>query len=457
MCFGIGGVVAAYLMFFDKDDTKVAKNKEEKPPPENEPEKPPPKIETPPPFVPEPGKKDPVVEPKPKDPMPKDPTPKDPMPKDPMPKDPMPKDPKIEPKPKDPKTPDPKTPANNIAPGVKLVAEAGGKLPIMPPEVKDGHVEVELPGPIKEACVAGGGRYLVFHCPVARKLVVFDVNTLKIEKTISLNSEDVLFAGGMEKLLVIYPEEKVVIRYSLITLKKEDDIALEVRQRPTAASMGSSTAGPLILGGVPSQNNASKMSLTFIDLETMKEVLIEKTEGEFRVGFGTAANMRISADGQTLGAWRAQLLPSGLQVARFSGNTIGGTYVQDTVGHVTPGPDGKTIFTEKGMFTAKGEQTGRREPAVPAVHGSQYLTLVPAPKGIADAKRISIWEAGKDEPLKTFDDLPGFDGKRDPFERDNPNLALDRRLFLVPDAKLLVVVPPAANKLHVYRVEPAKK
>src|SRR5205085_11222982 len=112
--------------------------------------------------------------------------------------------------------------------------------------------------------------------------------------------------------------------------------------------------------------------------------------------------------------------------------------------HVTPGPDGQTIFTEKGMYTAKGEPTGKRESAVPAVLGNWFLTLAASIKGPAGAQRVSVWQMGKETPLAQFDDLPGFDGKRDPFDRDNPELALDRRLFLVPDAKILIVVPPAA-------------
>lgn len=371
---------------------------------------------------------------------------------------PAPKSP--EPKPKDPmKSPDPKTPAvaENIAPGAKLVQEAAGKLPVTPPEMSADKLDVALPSPVRDACVAGGGRYLVFDCPAARRLVVFDVNTLKLEKRIELVTDDFLFAAGMEKLLVVYPAENVVHRYSLATLKFEAELALNVKQRPTAAGMGSATVGPLILGGIPAQNNASKMTLTFIDLENMKEVKIDKAEGDFTVRFGSAAQLRVSADGRTLGAWFTQLVPSGLQVARLDGNTIGGSYKPESVGHVTPGPDGQTIFTEKGMYTAKGEPTGKRDPAVPAVHGNWYLTLPANPKGPAGAKVVTVWEAGKDAPLAEFADVPGFDGKRDPFERDNPSLALDRRLYLVPEAKILVAVPPAANKLHVFRVGPAKK
>lgn len=346
---------------------------------------------------------------------------------------------------------------SNTVPGAKLVQESSGRLPIAPPEMKDLHAEVALPGPIKDACVAGGGRYLIFHCASVKKLAVFDVNKLEITHTITVNSDEILFAASMEKLLVIYPDEKVVLRYSLASFKLETDINLEVRQRATAAAMGSATAGPLILGGIPAQNNASKMALTFLDVDTMKEIAIDKAEGDFKVTFGAAANLRASADGRTLGAWLTQLRPSGLQVARLSGNTIGGSYLADSVGHVTPGPDGQTIFTEKGMYTTKGEPTGKRESAVPAVQGNWFLTLAASMKGPSGAQRVSVWQMGMDAALAEFEDLPGFDGKRDPFDRDNPTLALDRRLFLVPDAKILIVVPPAANKLHVYRVEPGKK
>jgi hypothetical protein len=202
------------------------------------------------------------------------------------------------------------------------------------------------------------------------------------------------------------------------------------------------------------------MLLMFVDLDTLTEVPIAKAEGDIQVTFGSAAHLRASADGRTLGAWFAQLQPSGLQLARLDGNTITGTYKRADVGHVVPGPDGQTVFTEKGLFNAKGEPLGRTEPAVPAVHGGGFLTLTDVPPGEraklpAGAKRIAVWETGRAAPVATFDGLPGFDARRDPFERDNP-LVPDKRLFLVPDAGILVVVPPTADKLHVYKLDPAK-
>ena len=352
-----------------------------------------------------------------------------------------------EPKKEPPKSPDPKGPA--IAAGVKLVQPAKDKVPIPPAEMASAHVEVPLPGQARDVCVGGGGRYLIFHVPTARKLVVFDTSTLKVARTLAVTTDDLLFAAGMDRLVVVYPAEKTIVRYALATLKYEADAALETPQRPTFAAMGSGTAGPLILGGVPSQKNASRMALTFLDLETFKEVKIDKAEGDFQVTTAAAAHLRVSADGRTLGLWRAELLPSGVQIARLAGNTIQGSYRADSAGEVTPGPDGQKVYTEQGVYHLDARPEDSRTPVVPAVEGAGHLSVSGPPAG---KRTVAVWGSAADKPLATFDDLPGFNGQRDPFQRDNPNLALDHRLFWVPSARVLIVVPPAADRLHVYAV-----
>src|SRR5262245_38722700 len=375
---------------------------------------------------------------------------------------PKPKTP-VEPKPKEkePKSPEPKVPVvttpPHIAPGAKLVTTAATP-PIQPLELATPFIEVAIPGQLRDVCVGGGGRFLILHCQTARKLAIFDLSALKVVKALPLGSDNVLFAAGADKLLVVYPDEKLIERWNLLTLKIETEAPLEVRQKPTAAAMGSATAGPLVLGGPQAQNNASKMALMFVDVETLKEVMIEKATGDFGVTFGTAAHLRASADGRLLGSWFAQLQPSGLQTARLEGNSMTGSHKRESVGHVIPGPDGQMVFTEKGMYTSTGEPTGRRDPVIPAATGPAYLTVIPD-----GAKRVvGVWMPNQETPAATFTDLPGFDGRRDPFERDNPTLALDKRLFLIPPARVLVVVPPAADRLLVYKVEaslsaPSKK
>jgi hypothetical protein len=438
LMLGAGGGAAAYF-WWPKDDSKeVASNN--LPPRDNVP-----------PGDPGPADSKPddskPVEVIPIDPRPVDPKPADPKPVDPKPVDPKPIDPKpIQSKPKDPMVP-------VVVNKSKLVKPAAGKVAITPAELSAPHVEVDLPKQARDVCVAGGGRFLVLHCPAARKLAVFDTSAAKVVKTITLGADEVLFAAGMNKLVVVYPVEKQVVRYDLTTFAAEQDAELSAAQRPTDAAMGSATAGPLVLGGIPAQGNASKMSLMFLDVDTLTEVPIDRAEGDFKVTFGAPAHLRMSADGRTLTAWYTQLQPSGLQLALLEGNSIRGAYRAESVGHVTPGADGQTVFTEKGMFTAKADPTGRRDMVLPAVHGAGFLTLTETPGG---AKRVEAWEAGRDMPVATFEDLPGF-GKRDPFERDISTLTLDKRLFWIPDARILVVIPPAADKLHVYQVAPAAK
>jgi hypothetical protein len=361
-----------------------------------------------------------------------------------------------------PKSPESKEPIYAV--GVKLAQPAAEKVPIPPAEITSPHIEVPLPGQARDVCVGGGGRYLIFHVPTARKLIVFDTSTLKVVGHVSLSTDDLLFAAGMDKLVVIYPTNRIIVRYSLIPrkaenttgkpegppLKTEDDKPLETLQRPIFAVMGSGTAGPLILGGVPGQNNASKMALTFLDIESFKEVKIDNAEGDFQVTTATAAQLRASTDGKTLGLWRTQLTPSGVQVARLEGNTIKGAYSKDSAGEVTPGPDGQKVYTEQGVYDLSAKPEGPRTATIPAIEGAGYLTL----SGPANGKRsVAVFGSAADKPLATFDgNLPGFDGTYDPFERNNPNLSLDQRLFWVSDAGVLIVIPPAADRVHVYRI-----
>jgi hypothetical protein len=362
---------------------------------------------------------------------------------------PKPTEPKKGPEPKKGSTsPEPKGPI--YATGVKLAQPAAEKVPIPPAEMKDPHVEVALPGQAREVCVGGGGRYLIFHVPTARRLVVFDTSSLTAARSVPLATDELLFAAGMDKLLVVYPTEKEIVRYSLATLKPEADGPLETEQRPTFVAMGSATAGPLILAGVPGVDNPSKMGLTFLDIESFKKVKIDKAEGEFQVTTTAAAHLRTAADGRTLGLWRSQLSPSGVQIVRLDGNVVKGSYRGDPAGEVIPAPDGQKVYTTQGAYDLFATQIDPKAPAIPAVQGAGYVTLT----GPASGKRtVAVWGTATDKPLFSRDDLPGFDGKKDPFERNNPNLTIDQRLFWIPDAGVLIVVPPAADRVHGYQVK----
>jgi hypothetical protein len=110
------------------------------------------------------------------------------------------------------------------------------------------------------------------------------------------------------------------------------------------------------------------------------------------------------------------------------------------------------VGTNIGGFTPSLERIGAAtDVLLPAVQKGGHLHLTPP---VANGyRKVSVIPDGMAPALATFENLPSYDGKRDTFERDATALTLDQRIIYVPDAKIIVVVPPAANKLHVFKVE----
>src|SRR5271157_5830328 len=79
----------------------------------------------------------------------------------------------------------------------------------------------QLDGKLTELVVGGGGRYLILFLKSNRQLAIFDVMATDIVKRLDLPSEDVLIAAGAEKLILLYPKEKLFQRYSLKTMEAE--------------------------------------------------------------------------------------------------------------------------------------------------------------------------------------------------------------------------------------------
>jgi hypothetical protein len=288
------------------------------------------------------------------------------------------------------------------------------------------------------------------QCPTARKIGIFDTSAVKFIKTIPTRGDNVLIAAGADKLLVVYPDDKLVERWSLTTFEKETEKKVDVKEVITAVAMGSATAGPLVLGGPKAQGNASKMALMFIDVETLKEVKIDKADGKFGVSLGNSAHLRISANGKLLSAWHKDVSPSGVQMAELNENSLQGNYAHENVGHVVPTADGKSVGTANGSFQFNLERTGMMNDAIlPGVHKTGFLQITPP--GAGGLRKVTVVGDGG-MTLATYENLPSYDGKRDTFERDAHPLTLDQRITYIPDAKVIVVIPPAGNKLHVFKV-----
>jgi hypothetical protein len=333
-----------------------------------------------------------------------------------------------------------------------------------PAALEKARVERLLPAAIADLCVGGGGRFLILHLPSVRKLAVFDAAAAKVVHFLPVDGDTVHFAAGMDKLLVV-TEKKTVERWSLATFKKEDSAPLPVQGAVHSAAMGAASNGPLVLGG-PEMRGPNNLPLRFFDVGSLRELAFDVRER--RGGFGMVGIhpqyphvMRMSADGRVLGMWNVGLSPSGLMTVTLDGPTLQAFHEHTSVGHIVPGPDGKTVFTAMGLYTAEckalGAEGRQLRYCLPAQRGSYYMAtpvVEPDPRNWANAgerrQPLSLYLLGESRPICALPEAEVLPQERSPAG----GLAQDTCFHLLPDAKLLVVIPPGRDRLVLHRFDP---
>ena len=75
-------------------------------------------------------------------------------------------------------------------------------------------------------CTGGGGRFLIFQLPKARKLAVVDVAEARVVRQLDMPADEIVFAAGIDRLVLGLPTQKLLLRYSLTALKKDQTVAL---------------------------------------------------------------------------------------------------------------------------------------------------------------------------------------------------------------------------------------
>ena len=156
-------------------------------------------------------------------------------------------------------------------------------------------------------------------------------------------------------------------------------------------------------------------------------------------------------------------MPNGFGILAVTNSDEKMYYDHISSGHVVPSPDGKIIFTMTGQRPPEVAQQMMMmpkadDPMLPACHGDYYLNLPPHSK----PGTVIIRAASRTAPIATLTDvdLPAF-GSR-PFgmalpapapDRDTvvSDFTLDKRVHLVPSARLLIVIPMSNDRLVLHR------
>jgi hypothetical protein len=221
-------------------------------------------------------------------------------------------------------------------------------VPAIPAPKLAGRVEVKLSEPFAQVRTGGGGRYLIFHLIKTKKLAIFDVAAVKVVKEIELPTEDVVYACGLDHLMIVLSDQRLIRRWSLRTFEREKSVPLPAEAPVRRAVMGCSSRGPLLLwsGG----------KVSFFDVERMQLRTVEVKGKAITAGTQWGLELRASADGRTFVAWTPKISPMNYSVMRLSGQKATVVLSPDWQSHnehwAMPNADGSLIFRHAaGIYT----------------------------------------------------------------------------------------------------------
>jgi hypothetical protein len=322
-----------------------------------------------------------------------------------------------------------------------------------------GPTEIVLEGQFTDFTTGGGGRYLILHQPKRKRLAVFDLSRAKVVGTVPVRADDIHFAAGLDKLVVLYPAERRLERWSLPIIKRERVVLSPPWGGVKNIALGAAARGPLLVHWTEDFGDLDLTHFSFLDLESLRKVPV-KWQGVARSGghFRQTIQVRASTDGQVFGMWATEQQPNGVETMVYGKDAVHVHYQHEDTDHVVPGPDGEMIFTSRGRWSKDLKLLDPKLPfnqsnyVLPAVQGKYSLKVDPVPHGLLQGAKCtaSVYKAGGEKPVVQVANLDlsptGKERRRTPANHD-------KRLLLFPGAKLLVSIPMSNDRVVLYRLD----
>lgn len=318
-----------------------------------------------------------------------------------------------------------------------------------------------LPAPIDDVAAGGNGRYLLFHLEKLRKLAVFDVAQAKITHYVPLSSDNVLFAAGAEKLIIVVRNQSVIQRYDLATQKMERTAPLPEVGQLDGLALGYASAGPAML---MTRQGPRLLNLEKLELADPKE---DVGDNRWRPHPQYPLQVRASADGSTFAAWEPGLSPGGIRLLTLDGDTAKYRYEHSSAGVLQPSYDGNLLFTGAGLYSADLKPLSADRfhgiVCIPAYHPAYFLGFdrqnrihghnTRNSRNRAENPKLSLYTTGDKRLLVSFTEFDELnDPQETPFNRFN-SLSIDKRVHFFPTANLLVTVASTRDQLVLRRLE----
>ncbi len=318
------------------------------------------------------------------------------------------------------------------------------------------QVEKKTPGRIGDVKLAAGGRLLAVHFKELKTIGLFDLERLEFVKQLPLAEEDVLFAAGRSALLVTYPKRSLLVRWNLATLEKDLTVESPIAGTAQNLEMGWNSDGPAVLRWSVGTGALDQCKVDLLDV--VKLGLIPQDDAAHTGNsscFRDKVHMRASADGRTLGIWCTSHSPSGIETMRVGDGRIEWKYKHDSVGYVVPSDDGSCLYTQAGGIYSselKGGSERNQMAVLPAPGGVFYLSMTGAGWSSQPSElRGSIHLASTQQKLLTLDfPILATSGGEAWVAHD---FTLDKRVFVLPSAKVLVTIPESNDRIVIRRLD----
>jgi hypothetical protein len=327
---------------------------------------------------------------------------------------------------------------------------------------------ISLPSRVGAVAVGGGGRYIVFHVPDEAQLGVFDANTGQLTRVPS-DLGDVKVAAGLSRVVVLAANGTMLRVYSIQETNGPDNRLDIIKQYETNVltrhlrqiAMGSKTNGPLAC--VNAMGGIALMSIQADSLQEIEEArkddlglatsfLRATPDGRCFLSFDNFENSRLKIAYEENKQWQKRdLVLTPFPGARPDGDLYGNGLICDRKG------------VER---STGGVGAGSGQWLLPSTTGAggAFLKVVMSQSGAGGKTKRSInvsVHTNRDTEtlangttpwlgLPEFEGLLELRGNTTVVARNKP---LDQHLFLIPEAKLLVILSADRTKLFLRKCE----
>lgn len=341
---------------------------------------------------------------------------------------------------------------------------AASEMPFKVAPLKRDPIEIALPSDISNVAIGGGGRFLILHLSQMRKLAIFDVNEAKIVKYLPVTEDEISFTAGIDELIVALPESNAFQRWSLRTFESEATVPNPVPTTIADVVMGNASSGPLLVNYSRARAIGGDGTTLLLNPHSFEELNAKVALPTSAPGLtwasadGTLFTMRRNRGGEEMGMIAVHGKSIRTKSARFFASML------------VPSYDARYVYSEFGVYSPeltkihpnKESQEGYH--FLPAVHGDLIMRLAhgstgsprrlsgidETAEGIGD---VEVMLPSQYRPISTLRQVPGVIQDRMFGRNGTDKMHSDKRLFLIPKAKLLVSIPTTNDKLVLRRFD----